>query len=44
VGVLSNGLIQLNFQSFWIEVIGGVLLLLAVSFDRLRVRLTKADA
>jgi ribose transport system permease protein len=43
VGVLSNGLIQLNVPSFWIEVAGGLLLLGAVTVDRLRVRLTKAD-
>jgi ribose transport system permease protein len=44
VGVLSNGLIQLNVPSFWIEVIGGLLLLAAVTLDRIRVRLTHADA
>ena len=27
VGVLGNGLIQLNVPSFWIEVAGGLLLL-----------------
>lgn len=43
VGVLSNGLIQLNVPSFWIEVAGGLLLLGAVTVDRVRVRLTKAD-
>jgi ribose transport system permease protein len=43
VGVLANGLIQLNVPSFWIEVAGGLLLLGAVTVDRLRVRLTKAD-
>jgi ribose transport system permease protein len=43
VGVLSNGLIQLRVPSFWIEVIGGVLLLAAVTLDRIRVRLTHAD-
>lgn len=44
VGVLANGLIQLNVPSFWIEVANGVLLLGAVTVDRIRVRLTKADA
>jgi ribose transport system permease protein len=39
VGVLGNGLIQLNVPSFWIEVAGGVLLLGAVAFDQLRIRL-----
>ena len=43
VGVLANGLIQLNVPSFWIEVAGGLLLLGAVTVDRIRVRLTKAD-
>ncbi len=43
VGVLANGLIQLNVPSFWIEVANGLLLLGAVTVDRLRVRLTRAD-
>jgi ribose transport system permease protein len=43
VGVLGNGLIQLNVPSFWIEVAGGALLLGAVAVDRLRVRVTHAD-
>lgn len=43
VGVLANGLIQLNVPSFWIEVAGGLLLLGAVTVDRVRVRLTRAD-
>lgn len=38
VGVLGNGLIQLSVPSFWIEVAGGVLLLGAVAFDRVRSR------
>jgi ribose transport system permease protein len=41
VGVLNNGLIQLNVPSFWVEVAGGVLLLGAVTFDQLRIRLTR---
>lgn len=44
IGVLQNGLIQLNIASFWIEVANGALLLGAVSFDRLRVRLTGSTA
>lgn len=44
VGILSNGLIQLNVPSFWIEVANGMLLLGAVTVDRVRVRLTKAEA
>jgi ribose transport system permease protein len=43
IGVLGNGLIQLNVPSFWIEVAGGALLLGAVSVDRLRVRVTHSD-
>lgn len=44
VGVLANGLIQLGVPSFWIEVANGVLLLAAVGFDQLRIRLTKSTA
>ncbi len=44
VGVLGNGLIQLGVPSFWIEVANGVLLLAAVGFDQVRVRLTAATA
>jgi len=43
VGVLANGLIQLNVPSFWIEVANGLLLLGAVTADRIRVRFTRAD-
>ena len=43
LGVLANGLIQLRIPSFWIEVFGGVLLLLAVGFDQVRVRLNKTE-
>ncbi len=43
VGVLANGLIQLNVPSFWIEVANGLLLLGAVAVDRLRIRLTRAE-
>jgi ribose transport system permease protein len=39
IGVLGNGLIQLRVPSFWIEVAGGLLLLGAVAFDQLRIRL-----
>jgi ribose transport system permease protein len=42
VGVLANGLIQLGVPSFWIEVANGVLLLAAVGFDQLRIRLTRS--
>ncbi len=40
VGVLGNGLIQLGVPRYWIEVAQGVLLLAAVGFDQLRIRLT----
>lgn len=43
VGVLGNGLIQMSVPSFWIEVAGGLLLLGAVAFDQLRIRLTPAS-
>jgi ribose transport system permease protein len=39
IGVLNNGLILLNVNSFWQEVARGTLLILAVSFDQLRQRL-----
>lgn len=41
VGVLNNGLILLNTDPFWQEVARGALLIGAVSFDRLRIRLTR---
>jgi ribose transport system permease protein len=44
LGVLANGLVQLRIPSFWIEVFGGVLLLVAVGFDQVRIRLTKAES
>jgi ribose transport system permease protein len=40
VGVLNNGLILLNIDAYWQQVAQGTLLIAAVSFDRLRVRLT----
>ncbi len=43
VGVLQNGLIQLNVDSFWIEVAQGVLLVGAVTFDQIRLRLAGTD-
>ncbi|MCY3925354.1 MAG: ABC transporter permease [bacterium] len=43
IGFLRNGLIQLNVQTFWIEVAQGALLLGAVTVDRIRVRLARAD-
>ena len=42
IGVLNNGLTLLNINSFWQDVARGVLLILAVSFDQLRLRLSSA--
>lgn len=38
IGVLNNGLTLLNVSSYWQQVASGVLLVVAVSFDRLRER------
>lgn len=38
IGVLNNGLTLLNVNSFWQDVARGTLLILAVSFDQLRLR------
>lgn len=43
IGVLNNGLIQMNVRSFWIEVAQGTLLLGAVTFDQIRIRVSGAD-
>jgi ribose transport system permease protein len=40
IGTLNNGLILLSVSSFWQQVAQGTLLILAVSFDQLRIRLT----
>ncbi|MFN8519606.1 MAG: ABC transporter permease [Chloroflexota bacterium] len=42
IGVLGNGLVQMRIQPFWIDVANGLLLLIAVGFDQLRVRLTSS--
>ena len=34
IGVLGNGLVLMNVNSFWQDVANGVLLIAAVSFDR----------
>jgi len=39
IGVMNNGLVLLNVNSFWQDVARGVLLILAVSFDQLRQRI-----
>lgn len=41
IGVLNNGLTLLNVSSFYQQVASGALLILAVSFDQLRLRLSK---
>jgi ribose transport system permease protein len=40
ISVLDNGLTLLNVDSFWQDVARGTLLILAVSFDQLRLRLS----
>jgi ribose transport system permease protein len=40
LGVLNNGLTLLNIDSFWQQVAQGTLLLIAVGFDQVRLRLT----
>ncbi len=42
IGVLNNGLTLLNVNSFWQDVARGTLLILAVSFDELRNRFSRA--
>ncbi|MFV0407110.1 MAG: ABC transporter permease [Propioniciclava sp.] len=42
IGVLNNGLILMNVSSYWQQVANGVLLVAAVSFDRLRERFSPA--
>lgn len=39
IGIMNNGLVLLNVNSFWQDVARGVLLILAVSFDQLRERI-----
>jgi ribose transport system permease protein len=42
IGVLNNGLTLLNVSSFYQQVASGSLLIIAVSFDQLRLRLARA--
>lgn len=44
VGVLRNGLVQIGVQSAWVEVATGALLLVAVGFDQVRIRLTSSES
>jgi ribose transport system permease protein len=41
IGVLNNGLTLLNVSSFYQQVASGALLIAAVSFDQLRLRLSR---
>jgi ribose transport system permease protein len=43
IAVLNNGLTLLNVNSFWQDVARGTLLILAVSFDQLRLRFSDTD-
>lgn len=43
IGVLNNGLTLMNVSSYWQQVANGVLLIAAVSFDRLRERFGSGD-
>ena len=38
MGVLANGMIMMNVNAFWQWVVRGIVLLLAVSYDRLMLR------
>jgi ribose transport system permease protein len=40
LGVMNNGMTLMNIDSFWQQVAQGCLLLFAVGFDQLRLRLT----
>jgi ribose transport system permease protein len=43
IGILNNGLVLKNVDSFWQDVARGVLLILAVSFDQLRLRFSRRE-
>ena len=38
IGVLNNGLVLLNVDTFWQDVARGTLLIVAVTFDQIRER------
>ncbi len=40
IGVVNNGIVLLNIESFWQDVVRGLLLIIAVAVDQLRLRLT----
>ena len=39
IGVVNNGIVLLNIESFWQDVVRGLLLIAAVAIDQLRIRL-----
>ena len=41
IGVVNNGIVLLNIESFWQDVTRGTLLIFAVAVDQLRLRLTR---
>jgi ribose transport system permease protein len=41
IGVVNNGIVLLNIESFWQDVTRGALLIFAVGVDQLRLRLTR---
>lgn len=41
IGIINNGLTLLNVQSFWQDVTRGTLLIVAVGFDQMRLRLLR---
>jgi len=40
IAVVNNGIVLLNIESFWQDVVRGLLLIVAVAIDQLRLRLT----
>ena len=41
IGVVNNGIVLLNIEFFWQDVIGGTLPIFAVAIDQPRLRLTR---
>ena len=39
IGVVNNGIVLLNIESFWQDVVRGTLLIVAVAIDQVRIRL-----
>ena len=44
IGVLNNGLTLMNVSSYWQQVASGVLLITAVSFDRVREHFSRSTS